>query len=239
MLNLFFVPDLPTTVGSTYEFAGDDAGHAIRVLRTQIGEALALSSGQGAWSIVEVIAIAKKSMTVRVVSTGFEEALPVEFTVAQALTKGDRIKESIELNTAGGADVILLWAATRSIGKGTPDLMQKLATTAREASKQTRRNRIPFVMGVLDAKKIAAEIPNYDLAIIFHESASQKLTDVVKPGAKKVLIIIGPEGGITDEELALFKSAGAQVALMGRPIFRSAHAGMAALSGVNAALKIW
>ena len=239
MLTLFFVPDLPTTVGSTYEFAGDDAGHAIRVLRTRIGDGLALSSGQGAWSIVEVIAIAKKSMTVRVVSTGFEEALPVEFTVAQALTKGDRIKESIELNTAGGADVILLWAATRSIGKGTPDLMQKLATTAREASKQTRRNRIPFVMGVLDAKKIATEIPNYDLAIVFHESASQKLTDVVKPGAKKVLIIIGPEGGITDEELALFKSAGAQVALMGRPIFRSAHAGMAALSGVNAALKIW
>jgi len=239
MLTLFFVPDLPTTVGSTYEFAGDDAGHAIRVLRTQIGEALALSSGQGAWSIVEVIAIAKKSMTVRVVSTGFEEALPVELTVAQALTKGDRIKESIELNTAGGADVILLWAATRSIGKGTPDLMQKLATTAREASKQTRRNRIPFVMGILDAKKIAAEIPNYDLVIVFHESASQKLTDVVKLGAKKVLIIIGPEGGITDEELALFKSAGAQVALMGRPIFRSAHAGMAALSGVNAALKIW
>jgi 16S rRNA (uracil1498-N3)-methyltransferase len=117
--------------------------------------------------------------------------------------------------------------------------MQKLATTAREASKQTRRNRIPFVMGVLDAKKIAAEIPNYDLVIVFHESAAQKLTDVVKPGAKKVLIIIGPEGGITDEELALFKSAGAHVALMGRPIFRSAHAAMAALSGVNAALKIW
>ena len=239
MLPLFFVPDLPTAVGSTYEFTGDDAGHAIRVLRTQIGDGLALSSGQGAWSIVEVIAIAKKSMTVRVLSTGFEDALPVEFTVAQALTKGDRIKESIELNTAGGADVILLWAATRSIGKGTPDLMQKLATTAREASKQTRRNRIPFVMGVLDAKKIAAEIPNYDLAIVFHESASQKLTDVAKPGVKKVLLIIGPEGGITDEELVLFKSAGAQVALMGRPIFRSAHAGMAALSGVNAALKIW
>jgi 16S rRNA (uracil1498-N3)-methyltransferase len=117
--------------------------------------------------------------------------------------------------------------------------MQKLATTAREASKQTRRNRIPFVMGVLDAKKIADEIPNYDLAILFHEGASHKLTDVVKPGAKKVLLIVGPEGGITDEELALFKAAGAQVALMGRPIFRSAHAGMAALSGVNAALKIW
>jgi len=239
MLSLFFVADLPTTFGSTYEFEGDDAGHAIRVLRTQIGESLALSNGQGAWSVVEVIAMTKKSMTVRVSSSGYEEALPVEFTVAQALTKGDRIKESIELNTAGGADVILLWAATRSIGKATPDLMPKLATTAREASKQTRRNRIPFVMGVLDAKKIAAEIANYDLAIVLHESAVDKLSEVPTAGVKKVLVIIGPEGGLTDEELELFASAGAKVVHMGRPVFRSAHAGMAALSGLNAALKIW
>jgi len=239
MLTLFFVNDLPKVIGSSYEFGGEDAGHAIRVLRTQVGDNFALSDGQGAWSIVQVKNIAKKSVSLEVMQTGFEEALPVEFTVAQALTKGDRIKESIELNTAGGADVILLWAATRSIGKATPDLMQKLATTAREASKQTRRNRIPFVIGVLDTKKIAAEIPNYDLAIVFHESAQLKLTELVKPGAKKVLAIIGPEGGITDEELAIFTAAGAQVALLGRPIFRSAHAGLAALSGLNAALKIW
>ena len=239
MLTLFFVNDLPKVVGSSYEFGGEDAGHAIRVLRTQVGDNFALSDGQGAWSIVQVKNIDKKSMSLEVMQSGFEEALPVEFTVAQALTKGDRIKESIELNTAGGADVILLWAATRSIGKATPDLMQKLATTAREASKQTRRNRIPFVMGVLDAKKIAAEIPSYDLAIVFHESAQLKLTEIVNPGIKKVLAIIGPEGGITDEELAIFTAAGAQVALLGRPIFRSAHAGMAALSGLNAALKIW
>jgi 16S rRNA (uracil1498-N3)-methyltransferase len=239
MLTLFFVNELPKVVGSSYEFGGEDAGHAIRVLRTQVGDSFALSDGQGAWSIVQVKAVDKKSMSVEVTKSGFEEALPVEFTVAQALTKGDRVKESIELNTAGGADVILLWAATRSIGKASPDLMHKLATTAREASKQTRRNRIPFVMGVLDAKKIAAEIPNYDLAIVFHESAQLKLTEIVKPGIKKVLAIIGPEGGITDEELAIFTSAGAQVAVLGRPIFRSAHAGMAALSGLNAALKIW
>lgn len=239
MLSLFFVADLPTTIGATYLFTGDEAKHAIRVLRTQVGDSLALSSGQGAWSIVNVLSIGKQDMTVEVQATGVEEALPVEFHVAQALTKGDRIKESIELNTAGGADVILLWAAARSIGKATPDLMQKLATTAREASKQTRRNRIPFVMGVLDAKKIASEIANYDLAIVFHESAQQKFTEVVKPDAKKVLIIIGPEGGLTDEELALFAAAGAKTALMGRPIFRSAHAGMAALSGLNAALRIW
>lgn len=239
MLSLFFVADLPTKVGSTYEFGGDEAAHAIRVLRTQVGDSLAFSSGQGAWSIVKVLLASKRDLTVQVLSTGYEEKLPIELHVAQALTKGDRIKESIELNTAGGADVILLWAAARSIGKGSPDLMQKLATTAREASKQTRRNRIPFVMGVLDAKKVAAEIPNYDLAIVLHEGAQRKFTEVVRPGIKKVLLIIGPEGGITDEEISLFTSAGAQLALLGRPIFRSAHAGLAALSGLNAALGIW
>ena len=239
MLSLFFVADLPTTVGSTYQFGGDEAAHAIRVLRTQVGDSLALSSGQGGWSVVKVLTVGKKDMTVQVLSTGYEDKLPVELHVAQALTKGDRIKESIELNTAGGADVILLWAAARSIGKTSPDLMQKLATTAREASKQTRRNRIPFVMGVLDPAKIAAEIPNYDLVIVLHEGAQRKFTEVIKPGAQKVLVIIGPEGGLTDEEVALFTKAGAQVALLGRPIFRSAHAGMAALSGLNAALRIW
>jgi 16S rRNA (uracil1498-N3)-methyltransferase len=53
------------------------------------------------------------------------------------------------------------------------------------------------------------------------------------------MIIIGPEGGITTEELELFKSAGAKVALMGRPILRSAHAGLAAMSAVNALIKVW
>lgn len=239
MLSLFFVPDLPTVVGSTYLFAGDEAAHAIRVLRTQVGDCFVLSSGQGGWSVVKVLAVGKKDMTVQVLSNGYEDALPVELHVAQALTKSDRIKESIELNTAGGADVILLWAAARSIGKGTPDLMQKLGVTAREASKQTRRNRIPFVIGVLDAKKIAAEIANYDLVIVLHEGAQRKFTEVIKPGSKKVLLIIGPEGGLTDEEVSLFTAAGAQTALLGRPIFRSAHAGMAALSGINAALGIW
>ena len=226
MLTLFFVDDLPTTVGATYEFGSEDAFHAIKVLRIAAGEIFNLSDGKGGWSKVSVLNVNKKSMTVTVLETGFEEALTEQFSIVQAIPKGDRIKESIELNTAGGADVILLWAAARSIGKATPDLMQKLALTAREACKQTRRNRIPFVMGVLGSEKIAAEIPNYDLAIVLHESAVEKLSAAVTPGAKKVLLIIGPEGGLSDEELTLFANAGAKIAHMGRPVFRSAHAGM-------------
>jgi 16S rRNA (uracil1498-N3)-methyltransferase len=65
------------------------------------------------------------------------------------------------------------------------------------------------------------------------------LSSIVRPGPRKVVIIIGPEGGLTDEELETFASAGAQVVLMGRPILRSAPAGWAALAAVNTALSVW
>ena len=239
MLTLFFVPDLPTQAGDIYQFSNEDAQHAIRVLRMQKDDVFALSDGAGKYSHVRILEVAKKAISVEVIETGFEEPLATHFTVIQALTKGDRLKEAIELNTAGGADRIVMWQASRSIGKPTPGVIEKLNVTAREASKQTRRNRIPSVEGVLQSKDIVDEIAKADLAIGFHESATQKLSDFVAPGVKNVVIIIGPEGGITDEELALFTSCGARVAQMGRPIFRSAHAGLAALSGLNAALKIW
>jgi 16S rRNA (uracil1498-N3)-methyltransferase len=187
---------------------------------------------------VEVIAIAKKSMTVRVTTTGYEEVLPVEFTVAQALTKGDRIKESIELCTEGGADRIVMWKSARSIGKS-EDKLEKLQTTAREASKQSRRFRIPEITGVAATHDVVDYIAQADLAIVLHESATMKLSDVVQPGCKKVAIIIGPEGGLTEDEINTFAAAGAKVALMGRPVLRSAHAGLAALSAVNTALSVW
>jgi 16S rRNA (uracil1498-N3)-methyltransferase len=238
MLTLFFVEDLPTTVGATYEFDNDDANHAIRVLRIGTGEIFNLSDGAGSWSQVQVLTVAKKSMQVKVLETGKEDALNTHFTVIQAIPKGDRIKESIEMCTEGGADRIVMWKASRSIGKS-DDKIEKLQTTAREASKQSRRFRIPEVIGVATTNAVVDQIAQADLAIVFHESASMKVSELVVPGCRKVAIIIGPEGGLTDEEIDTFAAAGAKVALMGRPVLRSAHAGLAALSAVNTALSVW
>ena len=138
----------------------------------------------------------------------------------------------------GGADRIVMWKASRSIGKS-DDKMEKLQTTAREASKQSRRFRIPEVIGVAATNAVVDQIAQADLAIVFHESATMKVSELVAPGCKKVAIIIGPEGGLTDEEIDTFAAAGAKVALMGRPVLRSAHAGLAALSAVNTALSVW
>ena len=235
MFTLFFVDDLPTTVGAHYEFANEDANHAIRVLRMQPGSEFMLSDGNGAWSQVKAVEVSKKSMQVQVIDSGFQEALATTITVVQALPKGDRSKEAIELLTEAGVDRIVPWAATRSIGKGA----YKFAITAREASKQSRRFRIPQVIGVASTSIVVDEIAKADLAIVFHESATQKVSELVHLGAQKVLVIIGPEGGLTDEEVDLFAASGAKVALMGRPVLRSAHAGLAALAAVNTALSVW
>ena len=236
MFTLFFVDDLPTTVGGLYEFANEDANHAIRVLRMQAGAEFMLSDGQGTWSQVVATEVKKKSMQVRVIDSGFQQPLATTITVVQALPKGDRAKEAVELLTEAGVDRIVPWASARSIGKGS----EKFAITAREASKQSRRFRIPEVTEIATTAQICDAIKISDLALVFHESATAKLSDQVSShNVEHLLIIIGPEGGLTDEELAAFEAAGAKVALMGRPILRSAHAGIAAVSAVSALLKVW
>ena len=238
MRTLFFVDDLPTTVGQMYTFNNEDALHAIRVLRTGPGEVFWLSDGKGHFSTVKAVEVAKKSMQCEVIESQFQEPLDIEYTVIQALPKGDRLKACAQLLTEAGADRIVFWSSARSIGKADKTL-DKLDVTVREASKQARRFRIPEIIGPLTTAQVVDEIARTDIAVLFHESATSKLSAIAVPAVKKALIIIGPEGGITDEELETFTASGAKIALMGRPIFRSAHAGIAGLAAVQTLLKSW
>ena len=239
MLTLFFVPDLPTQVGASYSFNSEDANHAIKVLRIEVGEIFRVSDGVGGWANVQVTEVTKRSLETAVLEVGRQEPLEIKFTVVQALPKSDRAKEAVELLTEAGADVIVPWLANRSISR--TEVISKFATTAREASKQSRRLFIPQLHETVKEKGVIELIKSADLAIVFHESAQVKLSEIITPQtkAKNVVIVIGPEGGITEEELAAFAAAGAHVAGLGRPILRSAHAGLAALSAVNSLLKVF
>ena len=239
MLTLFFVPDLPTQVGASYSFNSEDANHAIKVLRIEVGEIFRVSDGNGGWANVQVSEVTKRSLETTVLEVGRQEPLEIQFTVVQALPKSDRAKEAVELLTEAGADVIVPWLANRSISR--TEVISKFATTAREASKQSRRLFIPQLHETVKEKGVVELIKSADLALVFHESAQVKLSEIITPQtkAKNVLVVIGPEGGITEEELAAFAAAGAQIAGLGRPILRSAHAGLAALSAVNSLLKVF
>ena len=239
MLTLFFVPDLPTQVGASYSFNSEDANHAIKVLRIEVDEIFRVSDGNGGWANVQVTEVTKRSLETTVLAIGRQEPLEIQFTVVQALPKSDRAKEAVELLTEAGADVIVPWLANRSISR--TEVISKFATTAREASKQSRRLFIPQLHETVKEKGVVELIKGADLALVFHESAQVKLSEIITPQtkAKSVLVVIGPEGGITEEELATFAAAGAHIAGLGRPILRSAHAGLAALSAINSLLKVF
>lgn len=229
MLPLFFISDIQSP-----QLSGDDAHHANRVLRMRVGEELLVSDGKGQWARCEITKVEKQKISLKLIEQGFEIEPKFEVSVVQALPKSDRAKEAVELLTASGATEIYPWRAERSIGRDS----EKWDNVAIEASKQSRRFIIPQVHPQISTNQVISTFSNYDQVLICHESAVEKISDVVKP-ASKTLIVIGPEGGISDNELALFSEAGGKLIKLGRPVLRSAHAGLAAVSAVSALMRVW
>lgn len=229
MLPLFLVTNIEAP-----ELLDQEAHHAHRVLRMKVGEELLTTDGLGRWARCQITDSAKHQIKLAVIEQGRELKPEREISVLQALPKSDRAREAVELLTASGAEIIYPWLAARSIGKESA----KWQVAAVEASKQSRRFNFPRVAPEVDTRSALEICKEFEQVLICHESATVALSQVVKP-AKRTLIIIGPEGGITDEELEMFKGVGGQVIKLGQPIFRSAHAGMAAVSAVSAIMKVW
>lgn len=229
MLQLFFLDNLTNPA-----LTGDNAHHAERVLRMSVGEELLVSDGQGNWARCTIISMSKKNVELSVIEKGFEELDSQRISVLQAIPKSDRAKETVELLTAAGVSAIYPWQSQRAIGKES----DKWAVAALEASKQSRRFHIPNLSTKLDTDSAIKIFKDFEQVLICHESATSKISEVVKPAAN-TLIVIGPEGGISDQELAQFEAAGGKIIKLGRPVLRSAHAGIAAVSAVSALMKVW
>ena len=239
MLPLFIVENIPDRGDVVIE--GDEAHH-VGVARIKVGERISVTNGAGRRAEVEVLDINKRNVGCLILDVIDESRPRTILTVAQALTKGDRARETIELLTEGGADIIIPWQAANSIGqwKEEKDALSKWKSWTREATKQSRRSWIPQILDVHTTAQLKNRIQESDLTFVFHESSDSKLSenfDLQPP--KEVTLVIGPEGGISEDEYAGFLSAGARGVKLGRPVFRSAHAGVAALAAVQTGFKIW
>lgn len=240
MLPLFYVAELPTEINERIRLVGHVGHHLARVLRATPGEELLLSDGQGHWSRVCVTEVDKTSVDLAVLESGYQEPREITITVIQAVTKGERTRENIELLVEAGVDRIVPWQAARSIGR-LPDGVGKLQVAVIEAGKQSRRYYLPEVADLADTTRVLAIIRSADLALVLDVHATEKLTEIVSKVARiqSVVLVVGPEGGLTDEELLDMSKEGAKLVRLGRPIFRSAHAGIAAVAAASVALGLW
>ena len=238
MLTLFFVPNLG--LESTVLVGGDEAHHAIKVVRIEIGEELLLADGSGAWVRGKVSEISKKSFSLDVLERGIEEPQNPEIIVIQALMKSDRAKEAIELLTVAGATTIIPWQSERSIAKWQSDLGEKWLNTATTAAKQSRRLTLPEFEGPITTSQIIKRFGGTSNLLVLHEGATTKLSQAIQHLASApIIVIIGPEGGISGEELGNFGSAGASIVVLGNEVFRAAHAGFAAIAAISALTGRW
>lgn len=232
MLSTFVVPDIGS--GSTITVEADEAHHAIKVVRLDLGEEIVLTDGQGNWAQGKVCTIGKKSFDVTIAQRGFEAPRNPELIVVQALTKSDRMRETIELLTVAGVDRIIPWKAERSIAQEKESSTEKWSAVAVAASKQSRRTRFPIIENALTTKQIAERFGSK--LIVLHESASQKFSELTFLDNDSIVILVGPEGGITETELSALSGA---VVRLGQEVLRSAHAGFAALSAVQTLIQRW
>ena len=237
MANLFFTNKFIDSKFHLLE--GDEAHHAIKALRLGIGDILKISDGKSFWVEGPIVEIAKRRLTIEEKRNGLITLPTPELVLVQALTKSDRTKEMLELVTVSGVDRIIPWASTRTISRWQNDSKDKWLQTMQEACKQSKRLRIPVIGSAVSTRELCEELKSSH-GIVFHESAPTKFSDISIPtSVEKIFIVIGPEGGIADEEIELLKEAGATITRLGEPVLRSAHAGFAALSAVQTKIGRW
>ena len=238
MLTLFFTDQIND--GSTQTLDKDDAHHAIKVLRLKLGEVIKISDGVKKWVSGSIIEISKKELTISISERGdFEEKKP-ELVLVQAVTKSERNKEMLELAIEAGVDRIIPWQAERSISKWQSDSAQKWEIGIKEACKQARQVRLPKLMPMLTTAGVVQLLSKDARIIVFHESASEKFTQLQLPESlAAIYLVIGPEGGISQSELSIFENGGSKIVRLGETVLRSAHAGFAAISAVQTKLGRW
>jgi 16S rRNA (uracil1498-N3)-methyltransferase len=238
VLPLFFVDNL--SGGDSQLLDKDEAHHAIKVLRVKIGEEIMISDGSGNWVSGPIEELGKKTLLIKVSNQGQKKLNKPELVIVQAITKSDRNKEMLELITVAGVDRIIPWQSDRSISKWQSDSADKWELTIKESCKQARRVVMPKLSESVNSKQLGEELSSVPFSIIFHEAASTNFSEVNVPSdISSIYLLIGPEGGITDEELLMLKGTTSNIVRLGEPVLRSAHAGFAALAAVQTKLGRW
>lgn len=243
-LPVHLVPSLTgVDVGAEVVVDGDEAHHAVTVRRLRVGEQVVLTDGLGGAVRGPVSSTGKRVFTVLAESVTLDPAPAPDLVVVQALPKGDRGELAVEVLTEVGVGTIVPWAASRSVavwkGERAAKSLARWRSTAREAAKQARRTWLPEVRELASTADAVALVAGADLAVVLHEEATEPIADLAVPSVGRIVVVVGPEGGLTGEEVAAFVAAGAVSVRLGTEVLRTSTAGVAAVAALLARTPRW
>jgi len=230
-------------VGTLIQLDGAEAKHAISVRRMRVGEDIQLSNGNGLRVRGEIENIKSNLIEIRVSSAVQDVQPEVLVTLVQALAKGDRDELAIQAATELGVYSIIPWEAERSISKWIGLKEEKAVTRwqtiVSEAAKQSLRSFTPEVKPAVTTSGLAQLVSEFDLVLVLDPTAAIGLGSMDFSQPQSLAIVVGPEGGISTQELEQLESAGATRARLGQSILRTSTAGVAAIAGIMAQSKLW
>ena len=211
--------------------SGTEGRHAATVRRLRPGERADVGDGAGLVAECVVAAAVPGGVELSVRARREVPRPDLAVTVIQAIPKGDRGELAVEEMTEVGVDRIVPWAAARCVpvwqGARGERSLAKWRMTAREAAKQSRRAWIPEVTGTASARQVCQEITKAACAIVLEPGAAS-LGRLNLPDSGDLLVVVGPEGGITEQESVAFRQAGATACSLGPTVLRTSTAGTVA-----------
>lgn len=233
-----FFADESARAENSFRIGGKDYNHICNVLRMQIGDAF-LVSCDGVSNLCRLERIESDTVVAEIVEEGYQSTeLPVQLYLFQGLPKGDKmeliIQKTVELGVAGIIPVEMSRCVMKLEEKKKKARVERWQSIAESAAKQSKRSVIPEVFGVMTYKQAMEKIAEMDLFLVPYENergmaATREALSRIK-APMSVGILIGPEGGFDEKEVALARDAGAVIISLGKRILRAETAAVTAVA---------
>jgi 16S rRNA (uracil1498-N3)-methyltransferase len=243
-LNDRYSEDCPVVI------TGEDYHHIVRVMRMKEDDRIFVVFPDQSSAVARIETISSDSVEVRVVKWETEtKELPIKVAIASGLPKGDKLELIFQKGTELGADQFIPFNADRSIvkwdEKKAKKKLERWEKIVKEAAEQSHRNVVPYVSSPVSFKELLNLSKQFDYTLVAYEeearsgekgNLSKSLTSV-KDG-QSILVVFGPEGGLTDKEVDLCKKEGFLACGLGPRILRTETAPLYVLSAISYQLEL-
>ncbi len=226
----------PLSVGATIALDDDAANHVGRVLRMLPDQEICLFNGQGGQYQAVITESGKKHVTVRITEFADHSVeSPLSIHLGQVISRGDKMEFTIQKSVELGVNVITpLWSSRCGVklqGDRLDKKLEQWQKIAISACEQCGRNTVPLVRPVMSLEHWLAE-PTEELKLTLHPRAQYSAGTLPVP-THGVRLVIGPEGGLSDDEIALTEQYHFQEMLLGPRVLRTETAALTAITALQ------
>jgi 16S rRNA (uracil1498-N3)-methyltransferase len=238
-----FLSDPAALAAGVVVLDGPEGRHAATVRRLGVGERADLTDGAGLVAECVVTAARAGTLELSVLARRSEPRPDPALVVAQALPKGEHGPLAVDLMTEGGVDVIVPWAAQRCVTRWADErgdrALARWRAAAAQAAKQSRRAWLPEVTGLVTTTELARRAAEAKMAVLLDPAGPVALNSLDFPAAGDIMLIVGPEGGVSPAEAEELARAGAVIARLGPTVLRTSSAGLVAATVVASRCGRW